>query len=61
MNKLIVWNGGVCPVPDDQVVTVKLRNGEMATDSADSFYWTYAGRDNEVVAYCAWSCMKSLL
>ena len=48
----IKWNGGGCPVYPDQVVTVQLRDGEIATDSADCFYWTYAGRDDEVLAYC---------
>ena len=47
----IKWNGDKQPVADDQVVTVRLRDGEIATDSADCFYWTYAGRDDEVMAY----------
>ena len=48
----IKWEGDKQPVADDQVVTVQLRDGEVITESAACFYWTHAGRDDEVLAYC---------
>ena len=51
----IDWNGGECPVPRDQKVTVKLRNGSVrGPGRAVSYQWGYHGDDDDgdIMEYC---------
>ena len=51
----IKWNGGECPVPRDQKVTVKLRNGSVrGPGRAVSYQWGYHGDDDDgdIMEYC---------
>ena len=44
----IKWDGGECPVPRDQKVTVKLRNGSVrGPGRAVSYQWGYHGDDDD--------------
>jgi hypothetical protein len=47
----INWTGDACPVPQDTMVEVILRDGEQARDTADCFYWTDCGRGKDVIGY----------
>ena len=51
----IKWDGGECPVPRDQKVTVKLRNGSVrGPGRAVSYQWGYHGDDDDgdIMEYC---------
>lgn len=44
------WKGGPCPVRDDYLVEVRLRDGRVIDDFANTFYWMHlCGSD--IVAY----------
>jgi hypothetical protein len=47
----IEWTGDPCPVSHDTMIEVITRNMERQQDTADSFYWSHAGRDHEVMRY----------
>ena len=51
----IKWHGVECPVPRDQKVTVKLRNGSVrGPGRAVSYQWGYHGDDDDgdIMEYC---------
>ena len=51
----IKWDGGECPVPRDQKVTVKLRNGSVrGPGRAVSYQWGHHGDDDDgdIMEYC---------
>lgn len=46
------WEGGECPVPDDTMVMVMLRNGEISTSTPAGFWsWGHYGEDGDIVAW----------
>jgi hypothetical protein len=47
----IGWDGGPCPVSGLTMVEVYLRDGTQERVTADSVYWTHAGRSGEVMRY----------
>ena len=48
----IKWNGGECPVPRDQEVTVKLRSGVVrGPGRAVSYLWAHHDDNSDIVKY----------
>ena len=49
----IKWNGGAQPVADNQVVTVRFRDGSTESAPAGEFYWDVDDHDCDIVEYLA--------
>lgn len=52
----VEWKGGDCPVPDDAMVTVELRDGSIIGLPDDmrpawSYYWSHNGGGGDIIAY----------
>lgn len=47
----IPWNGGMCPVDEDQAVDVVFKDGYKAKTKAQFILWDVFGSDDAVVKY----------
>lgn len=45
------WEGGECPVDENELVRVKFRNGEVDEDSASEYNWHHYWGTSDIVAY----------
>lgn len=52
MSDWVEWNGGERPVPNDALVEVRFRDGEVSAGAeAAYFWWDHRGKASDIVAY----------
>lgn len=48
----ISWSGGQCPVDENVIVSVRIRNGTVTPDfAASQLRWTHTGGPDDIIAY----------
>lgn len=51
MSEWVEWKGGVCPVPGDTLVELRVRKGDVGCDVAKACWWDHRGEPGDIVAY----------